>query len=162
VVRDAEAEEQMILERLLAIQDLRREARRLESERRDASGSDVAIPAGWLHLLARGLAIAIEDVESDHAEGTLSDREYLEHVERTQWLAQAIRDTAPDSAYSVRPDYHEELHAGLSGAFCIQKFEAEGLFEHHDPHGLHFIAQAQLVALYEFITILDDLMDEGR
>jgi len=162
VLRDAEAEaeELMILERLLAIQELRKETRRLEGEGRAASGSDITIPAGWLDLLAEGLAMAIEDAESGDSEGELSDRECLERVERTQWLAQAIRDTAPDCALFVSPDYREELLDGLSGASRMQKLSADRLAERHDPHGLHFIARAQLVAIYEFTLALDGLMDE--
>jgi hypothetical protein len=162
VLRDAEAEaeELMILERLLAIQELRKETRRLEEEGGAASGSDVRIPSGWLDLLAEGLAMAIEDAESGDSERELSDRECRERVERTRWLAQAIRDTVPDCALSVSPDYHEALRDGVYGAFRKQKVSVMRLVEHYDPHGLHFIVRAQLVAIYGFTLAFDGVLEE--
>jgi hypothetical protein len=73
--REREEEEEMILERLVAIKALRQETRRLEREYHVAGACDIAIPAGWLHLLDRGLKSAISYAERRHAKGELSDDE---------------------------------------------------------------------------------------
>jgi hypothetical protein len=151
----------MILERLLAIRDLRNETQRLESDGSDTLASDIAIPAGLFYLLTQGLEMEIEDSESDDTPDRLSEGEHGAHPERMQSLLQAIRDATPNCAYSISPVYHGELRAGLRGALRIQKCEAEKVSDHRDPLGLRFIAGALLVALYECFSALDHLMDEG-
>ena len=156
---DAEREEEMILGRLVAIQELRRETHRLESEGRTALASDVTIPAGWLHLLGEGLAWAIEEAEEEHTSGKLSDNACRECLEQTRWLAMAIRDIKPGCTYSVGPGYHEALFAGLAQALDIQKLEAHRVSE-HDPLGLRFIAERSFEVLARFIITFQDIADE--
>jgi hypothetical protein len=155
---DAEQEEKMILGRLVAIQELRQETRRLESEGHVAPASDITIPAGWLHLLGKGLAWVTEKAEKEHSSGKLSDDECRECVEQASWLAMAIRDVKPGRAYSVRPDYHEALLAGLAHAVNLQKLEAYRVSE-HDPLGLRFITHRSLAVLGKFFLTLSRNMD---
>jgi hypothetical protein len=163
VARDpkAVAEEEMILERLLAIRDLRSEIQRLESDGVEALKSDIAIPAGLSYLLVRGLEAEIEAEESDDTQDWISEGEHGAHPERMRSLLQAIRDRASTGAYAVSPEYHGELRAGLRGALRIQKFEAAKVSDHRDPPGLRFIAKALLVTLYQSFRAIDDLMDAG-
>ena len=149
----------MILERLLAIQELRKETRRLEGEWQ--AGSNFTISVGWRDQLAEGFEIAVEDAESDDYEGELSGRERREHVERMRCLSQVIRDAAPDCALSVSPAYDEELLGGLRGALRMLDVKRQLLSKHDDSHGAHFIAGAQVVAMYEYILTLEDLMESG-
>ncbi|HTD58274.1 MAG TPA: hypothetical protein VK672_05215 [Solirubrobacteraceae bacterium] len=157
---DVEREEEMILGRLVAIRELRQATHRLESRGRGVPASDVMLPAGWLHLLDRGLAMATEDAEEECADGKLSDDENRERVERARWLTMAIRGVKPGSAYPVSPAYHDALLEGLRYALSVQHFDTKRMSE-HDPIGLRFIASHSLYALYEFITALEDSVDEA-
>jgi len=60
---DRDSELDTIVERLLAVQELCAETRRLESKDRDISATDVTIPSSWLPLLSEGLEVAIEVAE---------------------------------------------------------------------------------------------------
>jgi hypothetical protein len=150
----------MILGRLLAIRDLRNETRRIEGDGSEALGSDIAIPVGVLDLLAQGLERTIEEAEDGGSEARLSEGEHGVRLERMQWLLQAIRDSAPDRAYSVSPECHGELRAGMHRAFCVQDYARQTLSEYRDPPGRYFITWALLMALYDFFVVLDELMEE--
>jgi hypothetical protein len=144
--REREEEEEMILERLVAIKALRQETRRLEREYHVAGACDIAIPAGWLHLLDRGLKSAIEYAETRHAKGELSDDECRERIERAERLVAAIRDVEPGDAFAVAPEHHKALFAGLADLADLQDFEVAQLSE-YDPLGQRFIATRSYTAL---------------
>jgi len=104
--------------------------------------------------------MATEDAEEECADGKLSDDENRERVERARWLTMAIRGVKPGSAYPVSPAYHDALLEGLRYALSVQHFDTKRMSE-HDPIGLRFIASHSLYALYEFITALEDSVDEA-
>jgi len=153
--REREEEEEMILERLVAIKALRQETRRLEREYHVAGACDIAIPAGWLPLLDRGLKSAIRYAKSRHAEGEFSDDKCRGQIERVERLAAAIRDVEPADAFSVGPEHHKALFAGLAGAAHIQDFEVARLSE-YDPLGQRFIAARSHTALSSLVWFLWD------
>jgi hypothetical protein len=157
---DAEREEEMVLRRLVAIRELRQATHRLESRGSGVPAANVMLPAGWLHLLDRGLARATQDAEEECADGELSDDENRERVERARGLTTAIRGVKPGSAYHFSPAYHEALLEGLRYVLRFQHFDAQRLSE-HDPFGLRFIAWHSLDALYGFITALEGSADEA-
>ncbi len=152
---EREEEEEMILERLVAIKALRQEMRRLEREYHFAGACDIVIPVGWLHLLDRGLKSAIGYAERRHAEGELSDDECRGQIERVERLAAAIRDVEPGDAFSVAPEHHKALFAGLADAADLQDFEVAGLSE-YDPLGQRFIATRSHIALSSLVWFLWD------
>jgi hypothetical protein len=156
---NVEREEEMILGRLVAIRELRQATHRLESRGRDVPASDVMLPAGWLHLLDRGLAMTIKDAEEECADGELGADENRERVEHARWLTTAIRGVKPGSAYPVSTAYHEALLEGLRYALQVQHFDTQRMSK-HDPLGLRFIAEHSLHALYGFIMALEESVDE--
>jgi hypothetical protein len=153
--REREEEDEMILERLVAIKALRQETRRLEREYHFAEACDIAIPVGWLHLLDRGLKSEIRYAERRHAEGKLSDDECRGQIERVERLAAAIRDVEPGDAFSVGPEHHKALFAGLADAANLQDFEVARLSE-YDPLGQRFIAMRSYAALSSLVRLLWD------
>jgi hypothetical protein len=151
--RECEEEEEMILERLVAIKALRQETRRLEREYHSAGACDITIPAGWLDLLGRGLEWAIAHTEIRRDKGGLSDDELRGQIERVEQLAAVVRDVASSGAFSVGPEHHKALFAGLATARELQDAEVARLSD-YDPLGQRFIAAHSEDALSSLAWLL--------
>ncbi len=153
-----EREEEMVLERLEAIRELRKETRRIENEGHPGVACDVLIPAGWLELLGRGLQMVVAQAKRRHADGELSDDERREQVEQADRLAGAIRDVEPGEAYCVSSDHYAGLLMGLGQAADIQDFQGAGLSK-YDPFGQRFIANHSYDALSQLLWLLHKRME---
>jgi hypothetical protein len=154
IVNDrSEREEGMVFERLAAIKDLREEMCRIESEVHSGVACDVSIPAGWLHLLGRGLKLAVAQTKRGHAVGELSEGECRERVEQAERLAAALGEVEPGESYCVGSDYYPTLLIGLRRAAKVQYFEMARLSK-HDPLGQRFIAVHSLAVLSKLIWLL--------
>jgi hypothetical protein len=157
---DRDSELDTIVERLLAVQELGAETRRLESKDRDISATDVTIPSSWLPLLSEGLEVAIEVAEEYPTDGDLRYKG-AERVKRVRRLARAIGDVDPGNAYSVSVfDHEDELFQGLHGALLLQESRAARVSNDNAPLRPRFIESEQLHALSGFMSALMDLVEE--
>jgi hypothetical protein len=153
---DIEREEETLLERLVAIRELRQATHRLKSEDGDLQTSTVTLPAGWLPMLERELAMAIEDAEEERVEGKLDGEEYRKRVDRAHALTKTIRRVQPGSACAVDLSHHESLLEGLRHMLNAHFIDARYRLSERDPLGPRFIASHSLHALGRFIVAIEE------
>lgn len=148
------------LERLVVVKELREETSRLKSEGLDPS-LDIAIPADWLPLLARGLKREIEKSEEDSDDDEPDDIVAPANVEHMRTLMSIISDAEVNNSCTIGPDYHVPLWLGLCGAVRRQEFLATVVNTPYYPLSLRFVTQTELMALRDFFWVVLSIVENA-